>query len=193
MRSPWYILCSCRDLQTGHSKITIRTPPFPLENSLSIYLSIYLNILYYYTILSYPGRWLGAISIGSEGVTKLADPKAKTLRVTLVPKPGMEPTLRNFKELCRRDNLDMSQELFGMIQNWLKNHNYPPGNPQTLILPFARGARPVVEKRVSMPRCEWYKVSTEGKPWCQIDWPLGKPRPEECYSCDTRKYSRPGT
>jgi len=66
-------------------------------------------------------------------MTRKPDPRSKVARVVLDAKLGQEPQIRAFKEICYRDGLDASDELFQLIHGWLKGHNWPPGNPQTQI------------------------------------------------------------
>jgi hypothetical protein len=63
-------------------------------------------------------------------MTKAPDPKAKIARLVLVAKPGQEKVIQAFKEVCRKDGLEVSKELHTLVQSWLRAHNYPPGNPQ---------------------------------------------------------------
>ena len=63
-------------------------------------------------------------------MTRPADPESKTKHNQIVCKPGREPTMKAFRSVCAKDGLDMSDELYGLIEGWLTQHNWPPGNPQ---------------------------------------------------------------
>lgn len=69
-------------------------------------------------------------------MTRQADFKAKTLRLSIVPKSWMEPKIRAFKEICVRNNLKISDVLFEKVEDFLKEHNWPPGDSQTLLETF---------------------------------------------------------
>lgn len=64
------------------------------------------------------------------------NPKAKTMRLVLVPKPGQEPAIRAFKEITARNGLQVSDILFEKVEEFLREHNYPPGNSQTILDSF---------------------------------------------------------
>lgn len=64
------------------------------------------------------------------------DREAKTLRLVLSPKPGQEEKIRAFKELIRRNGLKIGDILFERVEEFLKEHNWPPGNSQTVINTF---------------------------------------------------------
>lgn len=78
---------------------------------------------------------------------RLAKPDAKTLRLTLIPKPHQEIKIRAFKELVARNELEISEVLFEKVEEFLKEHNWPPGNSQLPLTKFTRvqipaGSRP---------------------------------------------------
>ena len=100
-----------------------------------------------------------------------------------------QDTWDEFKRITEREGSSASRKIEDFVRDYVDQHKH--GNPQTLILPFARGARPVVEKRVPMRECDYYAVTHDGKPYCNYDWGVGGQKPDRCYSCDTRKYLRP--
>ena len=58
----------------------------------------------------------------------------KAMQIVLKPKPEWAIKIRAFRELCTRNGLSMSEELFNRgIESFLKDHNWPPGNSQTLL------------------------------------------------------------
>lgn len=64
------------------------------------------------------------------------NPKSKTTRLVLVPKQGQEQSIRAFKEIIARNGLNISDILFEKVVSFLKQHNWPPGNSQTLLQTF---------------------------------------------------------
>ncbi len=106
---------------------------------------------------------------------------AKTARITFIPKPSQEEKARAFKEICARDGLTASEELYVKIEEWLVEHNYPPGNPQTLLFrpPAARSQPPnwcetckgyICPKHIEECKAKGhrllFKSSGAGKGWC---------------------------
>jgi hypothetical protein len=70
-------------------------------------------------------------------MTKHADPGAKTLQLICRPKPGQEDKFRAFKEICVRNNLQVTDQLFIFgVEAFLRKHHWPPGNSQTLLAKF---------------------------------------------------------
>lgn len=61
------------------------------------------------------------------------DPNSKIVRVFLTAKPGEETKVRAFKEICARNNKKVRDVLMEKVDAFLREHNYPPGNSQTLI------------------------------------------------------------
>ena len=67
---------------------------------------------------------------------KLANPQSETLHIQLKAKPEWEVHLRAFREICSRNGLSMSEELYNRgVLAFLQAHNWPPGNSQTLLFP----------------------------------------------------------
>ena len=66
------------------------------------------------------------------------DPKAKTNQLIIQAKNESEAsTLRYFKNVCRRDGLELRKEVLNLIEvSWKKSHP-PPGNPQLQIVQFS--------------------------------------------------------
>jgi len=62
----------------------------------------------------------------------------KTLRLVLIPKPGQEEKIKAFRELVRRNDLEISDILFQKVEEFLRQHNWPPGNSQTILPAFQR-------------------------------------------------------
>lgn len=60
-------------------------------------------------------------------------PDAKTKRLVLIPKSGQEIKITAFKEICARNGLEISNVLFEKVEQFLKEHNWPPGNSQTIL------------------------------------------------------------
>lgn len=73
-------------------------------------------------------------------------PDAKTKRLVLIPKPGQEIKITAFKEICARNSIQISDVLFEKVEEFLKKHNWPPGNSQTLLQVFPQEA--------AAPKCD---------------------------------------
>ena len=80
-------------------------------------------------------------------MTRPPNPETRTLQLNFKPKPGWEPSFKAFKEVCARDSLEMSEEFFHFLTDWLKHHNWPPGNPQRSITEYQDKSTPVDEAR----------------------------------------------
>lgn len=59
--------------------------------------------------------------------------KAKTDRLTLVPKPGWEEKIRWFKEWCVRNNMQVSDVLYEKVEDMARLHGFPDGHSQTRL------------------------------------------------------------
>jgi hypothetical protein len=44
--------------------------------------------------------------------------------------PEWGPAIQGFREVCWRDGLRANDQLYALIEGWLRDHNWPPGNPQ---------------------------------------------------------------
>jgi len=64
------------------------------------------------------------------------NPKSKTIRLVLIAKPFQEESIRAFKEIVARNGLIISDILFEKVDSFLKQHNWPPGNSQTILQTF---------------------------------------------------------
>jgi hypothetical protein len=68
------------------------------------------------------------------------DPKSRSPLVLRV-KPDWEIQVQAFKEICARNGVEYSQELFQRgVLGFLKDHNWPPGNSQTTMKAFVNMA-----------------------------------------------------
>jgi hypothetical protein len=95
------------------------------------------------------------------GMPRYPDPKSKGEHIHIVCKPGRETDFRGFKQVCLKDGLDMSDEFYGLMQHWLKKHNWPPGNPQRQIEQFKA---PVVPVPAKPPMCPAYNPDQPCRP-----------------------------
>ena len=126
------------------------------------------------------------------------DRESKTIRLVVSPRPGEEVKVRAFKELISRNDLRISDILFEKVEEFLKEHNWPPGNSQTIITSFAENEEPgepqphvyeaqlkiqernkilVSEKELHQVCEQWEHISESGKQsWIrilkQIDHPI---------------------
>lgn len=68
---------------------------------------------------------------------KPPNPESKGTKVTLSSKPEWVAEIRAFKEICARNGLSMSLELYKRgVRSFLRDHNWPPGNSQTSLSVF---------------------------------------------------------
>jgi hypothetical protein len=66
------------------------------------------------------------------------DAKSRSPLVLRV-KPEWEIQVRAFKELCGRNGIEYSKELFERgVLGFLRDHNWPPGNSQTRMKDFVQ-------------------------------------------------------
>ena len=123
-------------------------------------------------------------------MTRYADYKSKTIRLVLIPKPGEEEKIRAFKQLASRNGLKISRILFEKVEEFLKEHNWPPGNSQTVMTVFLedpisdesqpqvyeaqlktqeRNTIKVSEKELQQVYEQWEHITEKGKQsWIQI-------------------------
>jgi len=81
------------------------------------------------------------------------NPHAKTKRLVLEGTIEEESVrIRAFKKICVADGLQMKKELLDLLDFWLKKHNWPPGNPQTLLHSF--GVQTKITQQCQYPNCE---------------------------------------
>ena len=67
----------------------------------------------------------------------VAKPNAPTKQIVAKPKPEWITEFTAFKEICARNQLSMSQEVYERaIKTFLRDHHWPPGNSQTLLEVF---------------------------------------------------------
>ena len=64
------------------------------------------------------------------------DPKSKGQQVYLKAKPGEETKIRAFKEICARNSIRVRDVLMEKVDAFLREHNWPPGNSQTVLEVF---------------------------------------------------------
>ena len=135
------------------------------------------------------------------------DREAKTLQLALVPKPGQEEKIRAFKELIRRNGLEISDVLFEKVEQFLKEHNWPPGNSQTVLVAFTDNA----ESNESQPRVfkaqiktlrkdslgrdveveKTVEVGEEFLPWLLKGWPPADDRAKQYWLKVLRQIDHP--
>jgi hypothetical protein len=129
-------------------------------------------------------------SIGRDKLMpRKADYTAKTLRLTLCAKPGQEDKIRAFKELAARNDLEISDILFEKVEEFLKEHNYPPGNSQTLLSRFDRDLARRFDKRMPQYTCRSYRGFGAGKPYCALPEQILTPPLPRCLQCDTKRFT----
>jgi len=114
----------------------------------------------------------------------VANPKAKTKQLVAKPKPEWETEFVAFKEICARNSLSMSQEIYERaIKSFLRDHHWPPGNSQTLLEGYVEVhevSRPVCEVcgKVAVFRCETTFLVNPTKNLCRTHVAAGERRAE---------------
>jgi len=72
--------------------------------------------------------------MGESFLPSLANKESKTLRLVLIPKLDWETEIRAFKEICARNRIEVSNELYERaVKTFLRDHHWPPGNSQTIL------------------------------------------------------------
>lgn len=69
------------------------------------------------------------------------DPQAKVVQLICRAHPGEETKFRAFKEICRRNDIEYRTVLAEKVDQFLTEHNWPPGNSQTLLTVFGAKAK----------------------------------------------------
>lgn len=114
-----------------------------------------------------------------------ANSKSKTTRVTLIAKPNQEVRVRAFKEICARNGISMSDILMEKVDAFLRAHNWPPGNSQTLMQVFLEPSKETLRKckKLRRQKQRWAKYIG----WCSRDkrWVTE----ETCRLCDVHSKS----
>ena len=84
----------------------------------------------------------------------VAKPNAPTKQIVAKPKPEWITEFTAFKEICARNQLSMSEEIYERaIKVFLRDHHWPPGNSQTLLEVF--------EEKNTIPKQEFCEVCGE--------------------------------
>lgn len=107
------------------------------------------------------------------------DPKSKIVRVFLTAKPGEEPKVRAFKEICARNGIKVRTVLMEKVDSFLREHNYPPGNSQTLIKGYLEPQKKGLRKCKKLKRQKEAWANYIG--WCKTEgrWVTE----ENCRNC----------
>ena len=102
-----------------------------------------------------------------------ANAQAKSLRLVLVGRDEQAVQIRAFKELCARNDLKVSDVLYEKVEAFLKQHNWPPGNSQTVLSAFDKDLRRVPARKCYIHTCPnpavqmlYYKPMEEYFPAC---------------------------
>ena len=88
------------------------------------------------------------------------DPHGKTSQLIIKAGVGREDhvmKIKAIKEVCLKDGLRINDEILNEMENWLKRHNWPPGNPQHLIVEFTDG------KLCELEKPELFYVHSDGR------------------------------
>ena len=65
------------------------------------------------------------------------NPKSKTPQIIVRCRPEWETEFRAMKEICARNGLKLNEEVYERaVKPFLRDHNWPPGNSQTLLERF---------------------------------------------------------
>ena len=70
-------------------------------------------------------------------------PSVSNVNIQVFGKPGEEPKIRAFKEICGRNNIEIRSVVLEAVDAFLRQHNWPPGNSQTLLEKFGSDVRVV--------------------------------------------------
>lgn len=93
-------------------------------------------------------------------MTRPPDPEAKTCHLIFQAKTEEEKVkMKAFKEICKRNGIEMRKELLKGIDGFLKEHHWPPGNSQVLIREFL----PTPVGLVKPVRCHFCQEDAVGK------------------------------
>ena len=90
-------------------------------------------------------------------MTRYPNPKAKIVQVVLKAKPEWEIEVRAFREICARNGIEMGRELYERgIRTFLRDHNWPPGNSQTVLPAFSenKSEPPVAAAKCGFTNCD---------------------------------------
>lgn len=70
-------------------------------------------------------------------MTRQPDPESKGCEIHYRPAPGGdEEKVRALKTICKRDGIKMKEVFRKAVDKFLKEHNWPPGNPQHPLMEF---------------------------------------------------------
>lgn len=78
--------------------------------------------------------------------------KSKTNRLVLTGRDEERERINAFKELCARNNLKVRDILMEKVDSFLRQHNWPPGNSQTIITAFSEQTK--ITQECSHPNCQ---------------------------------------
>lgn len=102
------------------------------------------------------------------------NPHAKSNRIVLKGNQEREVKIRAFKEICARNGLDMSKIVYEYaVERLLKEHNWPPGNSQTILASFG------VQTKITQ-QCEHPSCSLIAAYQCIPNSPFAKPKVFYC-------------
>jgi len=101
-------------------------------------------------------------------MTKPANPKARTFTLIAKAKDESErKAIQYFKEVCRRDGLELRKEIINLISlEWVQKHP-KPGNPQKQLFQFDGSKQ-------SRGLCEWEGCHNKAEFLCVSAFPYGK-------------------
>lgn len=71
------------------------------------------------------------------------NPNAKFIRIVMDGKPEEEGEIKAFKEICARNGIKVRDVMMPAVRDFLRKHNWPPGNSQTVLEAF--GAKKQME------------------------------------------------
>jgi len=102
------------------------------------------------------------------------NPSAKTPSIFIIATKEEEAiVIRAVKQICAVDGLAIKTETLKLFQQWLHEHNWPPGNPQIQITKFVE--KQLVELSCEYPGC--HNLAT----WLDYPNPPGK---NKVYYCE---------
>jgi len=109
-------------------------------------------------------------------VPRSPDPNSKSERLVLSGKPEQSTRIRAFKEIVARNpELTINKVLMEKVDEFLRKHNWPPGNSQTVLQVFT------VERKEG---CQFAERKRDTQTFCGLKeyWMLES----ECAKCEKK-------
>ena len=79
------------------------------------------------------------------------NPKSDEQIIVRAKNEAERQKIKAFKEVCVLDGLAQKSEILSLLELFLRQHNYPPGNPQTSLQSF--GVQTKITQECEYPNC----------------------------------------